>query len=221
MREYLAQLRDEAAIYIKPGYEDSAATAAEKHPSITFSAYTPPSAKKKRKVERTRFRETTHSFRQKSAPAAHHRIRRLRRLRRKRSKASPKKDKPRAGFDEARQEGKDSLRQGAAGDLPKAPSSQTEDAGAGEQVAANASAEPDNPLESNPKPEKKTRTAIVPSCPSSQSRRGRSWIPRLLRQRMRLKWQIAQAQSGPLGLGGNQLRARRKRRTPRPATRPV
>ena len=62
MREYLAQLRDEAAIYIKPGYEDSAATAAEKHPSITFSAYTPPSAKKKRKVERTRFRETTHAF---------------------------------------------------------------------------------------------------------------------------------------------------------------
>src|SRR3984885_4072463 len=28
MREYLAQLRDEAAIYIKPGYEDSAATVA-------------------------------------------------------------------------------------------------------------------------------------------------------------------------------------------------
>ncbi len=55
MRQYLAQLRDEAAIYIKPGYEDSAATAAEKHPSITFSAYTPPTTKKKRKVERTRF----------------------------------------------------------------------------------------------------------------------------------------------------------------------
>src|SRR5579859_5931186 len=70
MRQYLAQLRDEAAIYIKPGYEDSAATVAEKHPSITFSAYTPPSAKKKRKVERTRFRETTRGFRQKSAPAA-------------------------------------------------------------------------------------------------------------------------------------------------------
>ena len=70
MRTYLAQMRDEAAIYIKPGYEDSAATAAEKHPTITFSAYTPPSTKKKRKVERTRFRETTHTFRQKSAPTA-------------------------------------------------------------------------------------------------------------------------------------------------------
>src|SRR4029077_9532789 len=67
MRQYLGELRDEAAIYIKPGYEDSAATAAEKHPSITFSAYTPPTTKKKRKVERTRFRETTHGFRQKSA----------------------------------------------------------------------------------------------------------------------------------------------------------
>ena len=38
MRQYLAQMRDEAAIYIKPGYEESAATAAENHPSITFSA---------------------------------------------------------------------------------------------------------------------------------------------------------------------------------------
>ena len=47
MRQYLAQMRDESAIYIKPGYDDSAATAAEKHPTITFSAYTPPTAKKK------------------------------------------------------------------------------------------------------------------------------------------------------------------------------
>ncbi len=70
MREYLGKMRDEAAIYIKPGYEDSAATAAEKHPSITFSAYTPPTSKKKKKVERTRYRETTHGYRQKSpAPA--------------------------------------------------------------------------------------------------------------------------------------------------------
>jgi len=64
MRDYLAKMRDEAAIYIKPGFEDSAATAAEKHPSITFSAYTPPNSKKKKKVERTRYRETTHAFRQ-------------------------------------------------------------------------------------------------------------------------------------------------------------
>ena len=62
---YLTKMRDEAAIFIKPGYTDSAATEAELHPSITFSAYIPPAAKKKAKVERTRFRESTHTFRQK------------------------------------------------------------------------------------------------------------------------------------------------------------
>jgi peptidyl-prolyl cis-trans isomerase SurA len=73
IRAYLAKMRNEAAIFIKPGYTDSAATDAELHPSITFSAYIPPSPKKKAKVERTRFRESTHTFRQKggqvSAPA--------------------------------------------------------------------------------------------------------------------------------------------------------
>ena len=62
-------MRNEAAIFIKPGYEDTAATPAELKSSITFSAYTPPAPKKKRKVVRTRFRETTHTFRQKSKAA--------------------------------------------------------------------------------------------------------------------------------------------------------
>jgi peptidyl-prolyl cis-trans isomerase SurA len=62
---YLTKLRNEAAIFIKPGFTDSAATEQELHPSITFSAYVPPAPKKKAKVERTRFRESTHTFRQK------------------------------------------------------------------------------------------------------------------------------------------------------------
>ncbi len=62
---YLSKMRDEAAIFIKPGYTDTDATPAELHPSITFSAYVPPAPKKKAKVERTRFRESTHTFRQK------------------------------------------------------------------------------------------------------------------------------------------------------------
>ena len=69
IRDYLNKMRDEAAIWIKPGYTDTAATYAELHPSISFSAYTPPAPKKKAKVERTRFRESTHSFRQKSGAA--------------------------------------------------------------------------------------------------------------------------------------------------------
>ncbi len=55
MRDYLAKLRDEAAIQVKAPYSDSGATPNE----IKFiqGAYTPPQPKKKKHVERTRFRQ--------------------------------------------------------------------------------------------------------------------------------------------------------------------
>ena len=64
IRQYLTKLREESFIDIKPGYNDTGASPNETKP--VFSAYTPPAPKKKAKVERTRFRETTHTFRQKS-----------------------------------------------------------------------------------------------------------------------------------------------------------
>jgi peptidyl-prolyl cis-trans isomerase SurA len=73
IRDYQNKMRDDAFIYLKQGYTDSGATYAELHPSIGFSQYVPPAPKKKAKVERTRFRESTHTFRQKGgteAPAA-------------------------------------------------------------------------------------------------------------------------------------------------------
>jgi peptidyl-prolyl cis-trans isomerase SurA len=70
IRTYLSKMRDEAFIKIATGYEDTGATYAELHQSISFSAYVPPSPKKRGKVERTRFRESTHTFRQKSGAAA-------------------------------------------------------------------------------------------------------------------------------------------------------
>ena len=70
IRDYLSKMRDEDFIWISPGYTDSAATYGELHPSINFSAYVPPAPKKKAKVERTRFRESTRTFRQKSGAAA-------------------------------------------------------------------------------------------------------------------------------------------------------
>ncbi len=70
IRDYLSKMRNEAAIWVKPGYVDTAATYAELHPSISFSAYVPPAPKKKAKVERTRFRESTHTFRDKSGSKA-------------------------------------------------------------------------------------------------------------------------------------------------------
>jgi len=65
MRAYLTQMREEAYISTKAGYADSGASS--KQVVLTNSVYTPPTPKKKKKVERTRFRETTRSFRQKSS----------------------------------------------------------------------------------------------------------------------------------------------------------
>jgi len=210
MRQYLAQLRDEAAIYIKPGYEDSAATVAEKHPSITFSAYTPPSAKKKRKVERTRFRETTRGFRQKSAPAATV-DQATTTAPPKTEKASSKKGSEQASMKPGK---KEKIRFGKAPQetLPKAPSSQTEDAGAGEQVATNAAAEPDNPLENNPKAEKKTRFSDRARLPKQPKPKGPQLDPQAPASADASEVADREAQSGPLGLGGNQTPGKKKKK---------
>jgi peptidyl-prolyl cis-trans isomerase SurA len=69
IRAYLNKMRDEAFIQIKQGYVDTGATPGELHSSIVFSAYVPPAPKKKGKVERTRFRESTHTFREKGGAA--------------------------------------------------------------------------------------------------------------------------------------------------------
>ena len=53
LREYLTKLREDAYINIKDGYEDSGASPNEMKP--VYSAYTPPSPKKKKHVQRTRF----------------------------------------------------------------------------------------------------------------------------------------------------------------------
>src|ERR1035438_996072 len=68
MRGYLTTMREQAFIDIKPGYTDTGASAKQTKP--IYSAYTPPAPKKKKKVERTRFRESTRTFRQKTSQAA-------------------------------------------------------------------------------------------------------------------------------------------------------
>ena len=68
MRDYLTTMREQAFIDIKPGFTDSGASAKQTKP--TYSAYVPPAPKNKKKVERTRFRESTRTYRQKKAPAA-------------------------------------------------------------------------------------------------------------------------------------------------------
>jgi peptidyl-prolyl cis-trans isomerase SurA len=72
LRAYLKQLRLEAYIDYKPGYVDTAAVVNPSKP--IYSAYAPPAPKKKKRVERTRFRQRTFGSgpktQQASAPAA-------------------------------------------------------------------------------------------------------------------------------------------------------
>lgn len=67
-RAYLTQLRDESYVEIAPGYVDTGASPNKRILPISYSSYKPPSPKKKRKIERTRFRETGRGQRRKSAP---------------------------------------------------------------------------------------------------------------------------------------------------------
>jgi peptidyl-prolyl cis-trans isomerase SurA len=55
LRQYLTKLREDSYIEIKQGYEDSGASPYQTKP--VYSAYAPPTGKKKKHVERTRFRQ--------------------------------------------------------------------------------------------------------------------------------------------------------------------
>jgi peptidyl-prolyl cis-trans isomerase SurA len=213
IRAYLAKMRDEAAIYIKPGYEDSAATPNEKHPNITFSAYTPPTTKKKKKVERTRYRETTHTFRQKTAapPLPVEQAAATTATATTTTKSSKKSTTDQASMKPGK---KEKIRYGQAPQetLPKAAATPTEDAGAVQQEAN--SAVPDNPLESSNKPEKKTRYSDRAKQPKQPKAKGiQTTDPLAPAPPDAAEVADKQAQSAPLGLGGNTTPANKKKKS--------
>jgi peptidyl-prolyl cis-trans isomerase SurA len=146
MRQYLTQMREDAYIYTKTGYVDTGAN--PKSITPTYSVYTPPTTKKKKKVERTRFRETTHTFRQKSGSSAVASD----------GGAPTAAEKKNASATVQKPGKKEKIRFGQAPTktLPTGPSTTTEDAGAVQQVAA-ATPEPANPLDQSTKPTQKTR----------------------------------------------------------------
>jgi peptidyl-prolyl cis-trans isomerase SurA len=154
-------MREEAYIDIKPGYVDTGASAKQTKP--IYSSYVPPSPKKKKKVERTRFRESGRTFRQKtsapvekvSAPVS--------------AKEAKKAAKAQATALSMKPGKKEKIRFGKAPTktLPGAATAQTEDAGAAPAQVADAN-EPVNPLEASDKPTKKMRfsaRAKVPKQP--------------------------------------------------------
>jgi peptidyl-prolyl cis-trans isomerase SurA len=196
MREYLTQMREDAYIDIKPGYVDTGASPKEIKP--VYSAYAPPSRKKKKKVERTRFRESTRTYRQKTAQAV----------------AEPppapppvekgKKKKENAGVISQKPGKKEKIRYGQAPTktLPSAPETAVENAGAVEQ-AANTAPEPVNPLEANTRPDKKTRFSERAKLPKHPKAKGPKVDTQAPAAPDAAEVADRQTQAAPLGLSGD------------------
>jgi peptidyl-prolyl cis-trans isomerase SurA len=205
IRDYLTKMRVDAYIEIKPGFTDSGASPRETKP--VYSAYTPPSPKKKKKVERTRFRETTRTFRQKSAVVAESPAP---------AGSDSKNDKnvASAAAPASMKPGKkEKIRLGHAPTktLPNAPETKTEDAGAVQQASAQ---EPVNPLESNGKPEKKTRFSERAKEPKQPKAKGLLQTDTLAPPAPDAA-EVAdrQTQAGPLGLAGDTASKKKKKAT--------
>jgi peptidyl-prolyl cis-trans isomerase SurA len=214
MRGYLSKMREDAYIDIKPGYSDSGASAKQTKP--VYSAYVPPSPKKKKKIERTRFRETTRTFRQKSgqaapaaAPAA------------TATAAAPevkkgKKKHAQGTADASMKPGKkEKIRFGQAptNTLPNGPETKTEDAGATPAQAASSEPEPVNPLESNAKPEQKSRFSARAKLPKQPKPRGPQLDPMAPIAPDAAEVADRQTQAGPLGLAGDTASKKKKKAT--------
>jgi peptidyl-prolyl cis-trans isomerase SurA len=152
VRDYLTTLREQAAIFVKDGFADTGRS--PNQTEFVFSSYTPPAPKKRKKVERTRFRESTHTFRQKSGAAPAATV----------ASAAPttatKKD---ASLTTQKPGKKEKIRFGQAPTktLPNAATAKTEDASAAPEQQASTN-EPANPLEATNKPTQKTRFSARP-----------------------------------------------------------
>jgi peptidyl-prolyl cis-trans isomerase SurA len=211
MREYLTKMREDAYIDVKPGFTDSGASPRQTKP--VYSAYTPPAPKKKKKVERTRFRETTRTFRQKSPQAST-----------APEPASPpapaaKKGKQNASADTTatmKPGKKEKIRFGRAPTktLPSAPETMVENAGALPPETASNAQEPVNPLEAAPAaPEKKTRYSARAKQPKQPKAKGPQ--PDAMAPAAPDAAEVAdrQTQAGPLGLAGDTAAKKKKKAT--------
>jgi peptidyl-prolyl cis-trans isomerase SurA len=198
IREYLTTMREQAYIDIKPGYTDAGASPKQTKP--VYSAYTPPAPKKKAKVERTRFRESTHTYRQKTAqvPAPAD------------AAATPATaTKKNASLTSEKPGKKEKIRYGQAPTktLPSGAETKTEDAGAVEQAAAN---EPTNPLETTAKPTQKTRFSSHAKDPKQFKPKGPQPDPMAPTPADAAEVADRQTQAAPLGLAGDTATKKKK-----------
>ncbi|HEX8713332.1 MAG TPA: peptidyl-prolyl cis-trans isomerase [Terracidiphilus sp.] len=215
IRDYLNKMRDNASIFIAPGYTDTGATQAELNSSISFSTYAPPAPKKKAHVERTRFRETGRSFRNTSsgsaaaqsaptaqpAPAAASGKKSKRNRKEDATVERPgKKEKIRFG-----QKPRETL-PSAASDTSTGPT--VEDAGAVPDNQA-AAQEPANPLDAAP-PERKSRYSD--RARQQKTKKNEQQQPTEFNAPAPTPGEVAdrQMQSASLGLNGNSKKKKKK-----------
>jgi peptidyl-prolyl cis-trans isomerase SurA len=219
IRDYLNKMRDDAFILINPGYTDSAATYGELHPSIAFSAYVPPAPKKKAKVERTRFRESTRTFRQKSgaaspAPAADENAEPAPTPATTPAATPASTKKGKKGEQGTEKPGKrEKIRYGQAPreTLPTASTnSSTENAGALPETASNTE-QPANPLEPTA-PTKKTRFSARAREPRKQKGSGAPGDALAPAPPDAAEVADRQTQSAPLGLSGTTPQTKKKKK---------
>ncbi len=207
VRTYLTTMREEAYIDIKPGFEDTGASTNKRVNPISYAAYTPPAPKKKKKVERTRFRETAH-FRQKSGSAPMGDIP-PETTAAATTTAAKTPAKPTDKAASMKPGKKEKIRFGKAPTktLPSEPQGQTEDAGAVGSTAVAQNPEPDNPLEQAAAPEKKTRfSARAREAKEKKSKASKKDFPDNAPTNAPDAAEVAdrQTQSAPLGLSGPQ-----------------
>lgn len=218
IRDYLTKMREDAYIDIAPGFADTGASSNKRVNPIAYSAYTPPQPKKKKKVERTRFRENTH-FRSKTtmpgqdktaaAPATETAPATGAPATASAAKAS-KKDKKKNKELAAGKREKIRFGKAPTKTLPAGPETPTEDAGAVTQTAQNN--EPEGPVEAPAA--KKTRFADRARLPKEKRNKGvekvayPSQTPTLAPD----AGEVAdrQTQSAPLGLQGDTTKKKKK-----------
>ena len=211
VRTYLTTMREEAYIDIKPGFEDTGASTNKRVNPIAYAAYTPPAPKKKKKVERTRFRETAH-FRQKAsaAPMGDVPPKQTAPAEKPAAQTPPKSTAKAASMKPGK---KEKIRFGKAPTktLPSEPQGGTEDAGA---VAQNN--EPAIPVEPAAPPEKKTRfSARAKEAKQQKAKTSKKDFPDNSPSNAPDAAEVAdrQTQSAPLGLTGNANSKKKKAAT--------
>jgi peptidyl-prolyl cis-trans isomerase SurA len=209
MRAYLTTMREEAYIDIKPGYTDSGASAKETKP--VYSAYVPPSPKKKRKVERTRFRENARSFRQKSGATDQAAAPATTKVSAKDAKKNAKAEAAALSMKPGKKE-KIRLGQAPRKTLPQAAASPTEDAGA-VSAQADGTPEPVNPLEASNKPTEKSRYSARAKAAKKAKQSGPKIDTMAPVAADSAEVADRQTQAGPLGLAGDTASKKKKKKS--------